>query len=151
MPEPMIRREQVDRRESLLRWGLVALHTLLGVGAVAAGQAFVRDPSGSALGMSVDYLDGSPFPDFRIPGLFLAAVIGTANLVSAVGLWWRHPLAPLLSLATGLLLVIWVIIQTAIIGFRHWSQLIWWIIFPLVAVIAAALAHSERRGRTLRP
>lgn len=33
---------------------------------------------GSALGMSVDYLEGPPFLDFRTPGLFLAAVIGTA-------------------------------------------------------------------------
>lgn len=130
--------------QSVLRWVLVALHALLGIGAVAAGQAFVRDASGGALGMTTDYLEGSPFPDFRFPGLFLAVVIGSANLVSAVALGRRHPLAPLVSLATGLLLVVWVIIQTAIIGYRHWSQFIWWILFPLVAILAAVLTQSVR-------
>ncbi len=129
----------------MLRWSLIALHAFLGVSAIAAGQAFVRDPSGGALGMTKDWLDGSPFPDFRIPGLFLAVVIGSANLVSAGALLKRHPLASRLSLATGLLLVAWVAIQTVILGARHWSQLIWWVMFPLVAALAALLVRNERR------
>ena len=54
----------------------MAMHTVLGVAAVGAGQAFVRNPSGAALGMTTEWLDRSPFPDFRLPGLFLAVVIG---------------------------------------------------------------------------
>lgn len=129
----------------MLRWSLIALHAFLGVSAIAAGQAFVRDPSGGALGMTKEWLEGSPFPDFRIPGLFLAVVIGSANLVSAGALLKQHPIASTLSLATGVLLVAWVAIQTLIVGARHWSQLIWWVMFPLVAALAALLVRSERR------
>jgi hypothetical protein len=33
-------------------WLLIVLHAVLGVAAVGAGQAFVREPSGTALGMT---------------------------------------------------------------------------------------------------
>ena len=130
------------------RWVLIALHAVLGVAAVGAGQAFVRDPSGAALGMTTDWLNDSLFADFRVPGLFLAIVIGGANLLTAVLLWRRHPESPLASLGTGLLLVTWVAIQTAIIGFRHWSQGIWWMTFVTVTVLAARLVGQRTRSNT---
>jgi hypothetical protein len=136
---------------ALTRWVLIALHAFLGVAAVGAGQAFVRTPSGAALGMTTDLLDGSPFVDFRVPGLFLAVVIGGANLLSGVLLWRRHPGSPLASLGTGLLLVAWVAIQTAIIGFRHWSQGIWWVTFIAVTVLAARLVGQRARSKTHQP
>jgi hypothetical protein len=77
------------------------LHGVLGLAAVGAGQAFVRDPSGTALGMSVQWLRQSPFRDFRMPGLFLMLAIGGTNLLSAVLLWRRHQRSALISLATG--------------------------------------------------
>ena len=83
---------------TVTRWVLIALHTVLGVAAVGAGQAFVRVPSGAALGTTTEWLAGSPFPDFRIPGLFLAVVIGGANSLTAVLLWRRHPGSPFASL-----------------------------------------------------
>lgn len=131
----------------MTRAASILLHAVLGVAAVAAGQAFARRPDGSDLGMDAGWLEGSPFPDFRIPGLFLVLVIAPANLVSALLLWRRHPDGPLLGLATGLLLVVWLAIQTAIIGFRHWSQAVWWLLFPLVALLGAAQLRG-RRGET---
>jgi len=124
---------------------LIGLHAVLGVAAVGAGQAFVRDPSGDALGIPVDWLEGSPFPDFRFPGLFLALVIGSTNLVSAFALWRRHPLASLASPGTGLPLVAWVAIQRAIIGLRHWSQGVWCMTFTLVAALARLVRRSTLR------
>jgi hypothetical protein len=128
---------------SAIRSIQIALHAFLGVSAVGAGLAFVLVPSGAALGMSVSSLANSPFRDYLIPGLFLAAVIGGANLLSAVVLWRRHTLAPRMSLATGLLLVVWVAIQTAIIGFQDWSQGIWWVTFTLVALLGGLLTRRE--------
>jgi hypothetical protein len=82
-------------------------------------------------------------PDFRVPGLFLTLVIGGANLLSVVLLWRRHRASPLASLGTGLLLVAWVAIQSAVIGFRHWSQSIWWVTFVLVTVLATRLVRHR--------
>ncbi|GMU40246.1 MAG: hypothetical protein AMXMBFR23_11120 [Chloroflexota bacterium] len=122
---------------------LTGLHAFLAVGAVGAGYGFVCDPSGAAVGMDAAWLSGSPFEDYRVPGLFLGFVIGGANLASAFLLARRHPFGPRVSLATGLLLVVWLAIQTAILGVRHWSQAIWWVLFPSVALLAARLARGR--------
>lgn len=68
---------------SLVRRLRIALHALLGVLAVGAGLALAGDPSGGSLSFEVAWLDGSPFDDHRVPGLFLAIVIGSTNLASA--------------------------------------------------------------------
>lgn len=128
-----------------MRWLLIALHGVLGLGALAAGQAFVRDPTGRTLSMQVDWLRGSPFPDYRFPGLFLAVVIGGANGLTTLLLLRRHRFGPMASFLTGLLLVVWVSIQTVIVGVRHWSQAIWWVMFPLVALLGGVQLRRSRR------
>jgi len=128
------------------RWVLLVLHAFLGVSAVGAGTLFVIDPSGAGLGMTVDLLGGGPFPDYLVPGLFLAVVIGGANLASAVLLWRRHILAGRASLATGILLLAWTVVQLSIIGFAEWTQGVWVAVFALVTVLALQLVVAERRG-----
>lgn len=100
--------------------------------------------------MSTQWLRRSPFRDFRVPGLFLTLAIGGTNLLSALLLWRRHQRSALMSLATGSLLVVWLGVQTAIIGFRHWSQSIWWITFSLVTLLAARLPAHARIGHQHR-
>jgi len=124
---------------------LVALHALLGVSAIGAGILFVIDPSGARLGMSTDLLEGGPFPDYLVPGLFLAIVIGGANLASAAMLWQRHALASRASLATGVLLLAWTVVQLSIIGFTDWTQGMWVAVFSLVTALALWLVLAERR------
>jgi hypothetical protein len=121
----------------MLRSLLLVLHAVLGLSAIGAGQALVRKPDGRYLRFDTAWLKRSPFPDYRLPGLFLMGVIGSGNLAAAVAQWRRGPLAAPLSVANGFLLVVWLTIQTAIIGYRHWSQLIWAVVFPAVALLAA--------------
>jgi hypothetical protein len=130
---------------SVMRAFLIVLHLTLGIAAVGAGQAFVRKPDGTALGMTVERLNGSPFRDYRVPGLFLAIVIGGANLVSGLALWRRHEGAAAFSFATGVLLMAWITVQTAIIGFFHWSQAVWWATFGLLTLVAATLYRETNR------
>lgn len=130
---------------------LIALHAFLGVGAIGAGQALARDPSGRTMTFEESWLEGSPFENYRVPGLFLLGVIAPANLVSAVALGRHARGGPALSAATGLLLVVWLTIQTAIIGVRHWSQAIWWVMFPLVAALGAIeMSRARRRASGVR-
>jgi len=49
----------------------------------------------------------------------LSVVIGGTDLVGAMASWWRHSLAPMASFGTGLLLVCWVAILPAVIGYWH--------------------------------
>jgi hypothetical protein len=134
-----------------VRRALIVLHVFLGVSAVGAGTLFALDPSGAGLGMTVDLLEGGPFPDYLVPGLFLAIVIGGANLASAVLLWRRHLLASRASLATGLLLLAWTVVQLSIIGFTEWTQGIWVVMFSVVTVLALVLVRGERAGSAASP
>jgi hypothetical protein len=71
-------------------------------------------------------------------------------------LWTCQSALPLLAtksaphrvLLISLLLVTWVAIQTRIIGFRHWSQSIWWT-FVLITIVATRLVRQRTaRGTT---
>ncbi len=62
---------------------LIALHLLVGVGAVAGGLAAILDPM-TPLGMPVDSLENFPFDSFLIPGIILFGLIGIGNLLAAV-------------------------------------------------------------------
>ncbi len=127
-----------------MRGLLIALHVLIGLMAVASGQELARHPLENGLALDPALLEGSPFPDFFIPGLFLGIVIAGSNLASAAALALRRQWAPLASAGTGGLLVAWVLIQTTIIGWAHWSQAIWFVLFPTVAVLALRLVATQR-------
>lgn len=120
-----------------LTWVLVALHAGLAIAAVGAGTALALDPSGDLLTFELEWLAGSPFDDYRVPVLFLAIVIGSANLTSAAGLSLRQPWAPSASLGTGILLLAMMTIQTVIIGFNDWTQAMWVAVFLLVTALGA--------------
>ena len=64
--------------------GLGAIQAFIGLGALGGGFMLVRDPSGSALELPMSLLEGSPFPDFLIPGMFLFAVNGVGSMIGAV-------------------------------------------------------------------
>jgi hypothetical protein len=121
----------------VIKLALNGLHAVIGILAVAAGLALAQRPSGEALRFETEWLEGSPFPDYRIPGLFLAFVIGSTNLASALAQWNGAHWAPAISLGTGVLLLVWLAIQTSIIGIRDWSQALWLVVFSLTTGLSA--------------
>jgi hypothetical protein len=153
MPTQIVRRNRLirgDPREAASALGpvgrlMIVLHLLVGISAVAAGTVLSSDPSGRALSFETQWLDHSPFDDYLIPGLFLGIVNGGLNLAAAYALvgkkWW----APLLSLAASAVLVTWIVIQWLIIGYQHWSQLVWAVVFSgmLLLCLPRALRVSS--------
>lgn len=59
-----------------LTLGLGVLQVLIGLGAVAGGLGLIVDPTGASLGLPVEWLSGSPFPDHLIPDIVLLGVNG---------------------------------------------------------------------------
>ncbi len=93
----------------------VGLLVLLGLMALAGGVALVSGPDGSVMKMPLSMLDGSPFPDFFVPGLILGGVFGVGSLVVA-GLGLRAMrIAPFLAFAIGCGQMIWIVVELAII------------------------------------
>lgn len=103
------------------RWGVtaIALELFLGVGALGGGMALMAGPHGEVLPLPVSLLAGSPFVDYYLPGAILFTILGVGPLGAAILSSRRHPVAPLLAVATGGALLVWLVVQIAIIGYSN--------------------------------
>lgn len=108
--------------------GLGALQAFIGIGAIGGGFMLVRDPSGSALGLPLSLLEGSPFPDFLIPGMFLLAVNGVGSIYGAGLSFTRRRYAQEIAIVLGAILVAWIVIQVIIISSFHWLHVLYFIL-----------------------
>jgi uncharacterized membrane protein len=75
--------------------------------------------NGEILPLPVTALAGSPFTDYFVPGAILFTILGLGPLGTAVLAWRRHPVAPFLTFAVGAALLIWLIVEIAIIGYSN--------------------------------
>lgn len=101
------------------------------VSAFGGGLAMAVKPDGSALGMPLSMLNGSPFSNFLIPGIILCVALGVLPLIAALGLifgkawgvigtlniyrnrYWAWAYA----IYSGLGLIIWIMVQHIYIGY----------------------------------
>jgi hypothetical protein len=93
----------------------VGLLVWLGLGALAGGAALVAKPDGSVMQMPLSWLAGSPFPDFFVPGLILGGLFGVGSFAVAVMGLRRWHIAPFLAFAIGCAMMIWIVVELAII------------------------------------
>lgn len=64
------------------QWSTALVSAWVCAGALFGGYGLLSDAEG--LGARQSWLQGSPFPDYTIPGLFLLIVIGGGMLLTAV-------------------------------------------------------------------
>lgn len=108
------------------------------INALGGGFVLLSDVSGGAMQLPLDWLKGSPFANYFIPGLFLFVVFGVGGLIVLYALWGR-PDVPVLSglsrlthrhwawtatLMLGLTLVLWILIQIVVIQQLHPLQFV---------------------------
>jgi hypothetical protein len=122
---------------------LAALEYLTGVTALAGGVLLSTRPDGALLQAKLSALAGSPFTDWRVPGILLAALVGGGFLFTAE--WQRRhlPRARELSIFAGLGLIVFESVELVVIGFQP-LELIFGGVGAAVAVLAA------RQGLSLR-
>lgn len=121
---------------------LVSLEYFTGATAVAGGVMLVAWPDGSLLQAKLSALAGSPFVDWRAPGILLATLVGGGFLLTAE--WQRRHVhhARELSICAGVGLIAFEIAEWAWIGFQPLE-----ILFGAVGVVVAVLA--VRQGSSL--
>jgi hypothetical protein len=115
------------RRSGPARRVLVALELVTGATGLAGGAMLAAVPDGSLLRADPATLAGSPFSDWRMPGVLLAGLVGGGFLLAGWWQWRGYRHARELSMAAGAGLVCFEAAELAWLGFQ-----------PLEAVFAAA-------------
>jgi hypothetical protein len=126
----------LGKKRPVTFWILFSLACFEVISAVPYGLALALDPTGGLVSMPTTMLVGSPFRDFRIPGMILLIVLGLGALFLAAALY-RVPTSALANaldpfrgchwawcatVAYGFALMIWIATEVIMIGFDSWLQ-----------------------------
>jgi hypothetical protein len=126
------------------RWGIATVEIVVGGGAVYGGYSLITDAEG--LGAKHDWLDGSVFPDYTVPGLFLLTVIGGGMLGAATVTMLAPAHAARAAGIMAAVLVAWGAVETVTIGWRGMGQ----VVLVGAFVAAPALVLGAFSVRSLR-
>lgn len=128
------------RRRSGKERVLVSVELATGVAAVIGGVLLAAAPDGWLLSADVAAWEGSPFDDWRLPGLLLGGLVGGGFLVAGTWQWcnWWH--ARELSMLAGFGLVTFEVAEVVWIGPQPLEG-----VFALVGAAVLALAATAKR------
>lgn len=101
--------------QKVIRISAAVLLFFTSVSALFGGLMLIADPSGGLIEMTPAVLKAGPFKDFLIPGIILFAFIGLSSLVIAVITLKNRPVAPVLIILQGIVLVVWITIQVMVV------------------------------------
>jgi len=100
-----------------------------------------------------EWLEGTPFDDYFFPGLVLFVVVGGSFLAAAIAVFAELKSARTAAFAAGAIVLGWLAVETAIIGYVSWMQPATTIGGLLVLLFAWLLPRKvrdhERGGRYL--
>jgi hypothetical protein len=102
----------------MVRIVLIVLEILIGIAALAGGA----NATLGARGVPREWLKGTPFKSYLVPGIVLIILVGGSMLVAAGLLIGGVHVARVVSLEAGIILLAWVGAQFATIGYRHVMQ-----------------------------
>jgi hypothetical protein len=92
-------------------WVAALLELATGVLAIPVGISFLLDPSGSGMGLPQGWIEATPFGTYLIPGLYLLLVNGAAMIAAAALAIIGHWVAPWLTGALGVGMIVWIAVQ----------------------------------------
>jgi hypothetical protein len=133
--------------------GIVAVTAILGGTALVVGTLAPALYGGA--GLPLDYLDGSPFTSFLVPGILLAALLGGVHLVAFVLLKTRNRWGMFAAAAAGFAMLIWIFVQMTIIPFSPLQALYFVVGLLELGLVTVALGlfdrEAARDGRPAAP
>ena len=124
----------------------IALGVLLAFGALNAFGGGYYGMSG-AEGVPKEWLEGTPFDDYFIPSLILFLVVGGSFLAAAIAVFADLRVARAAALIAGAVVLAWLTVETAMIGYVSWMQPVTAIGALLVLALAWLLRREVPRGK----
>jgi hypothetical protein len=128
--------DRKQAKRSRIRLVLIILLFIIGLNGLAGGYYGMA----GAKDVPMEWLSGTPFTSYFIPGLFLFVCVGGLFLLTATALYLRQRFAHILSILCGSILLLWIIIQVIIIGYVSWLQPTM-LIAGILIILLARLLH----------
>jgi preprotein translocase subunit Sec61beta len=117
------------------------LELVTGAAALVGGALLAAVPNGSLLRADPKTLAGTPFADWRVPGLLLATLVGGGFLLAGYWQWRNRRHARTFSMFAGAGLIAFEAAEMTWIGFQPLEA-----VFVAVGVVVIALAlHNPGR------
>src|SRR5688572_30100620 len=104
--------------QPIVRYTLGALLAFAALNAFGGGYYALS----GAPGVPSEWLNGSPFRTYFIPGLILFFVVGGAFLVAAIAVFVRLRIERKATFVAVVIVFIWLAVQITIIGYVSWMQ-----------------------------
>jgi hypothetical protein len=118
------------------------LGALLAFGAWNAFAGGYYGMSGAA-GVPREWLAGSLFTDYFVASIVLFVVVGGALALAAVMVFRGHHLARAVACAVAAVLLVWIVVQVAIIEYVSWIQPATFAAVLLMLLLIELLASSS--------
>lgn len=135
----------------LARTGLLIVQAFVAVTALAGGVALilgaVSPQLATVLSPPTEYLDGSPFVGYLVPGLLLAGLLGGVHLVAFILLLRRNPWQLFAAAAAAFAMLIWVFVQMVFIPFSFLQAIYFALGIAEVGLVMLALGITRTRVR----
>lgn len=110
------------------------------ISGIFGGIGLIIDPSGETLQIPLEWLEGSPFKSYLIPGIILFIVLGVMPFLIFFGIRKRKLWGWQGSIFIGLALIIWIAVEIIIIGYQHDPPL--QLIYGIVGIAILAVTNT---------
>lgn len=129
--------------QNQIRYVLGVLLAFVALNAFAGGYLGMS----GAEGVPREWLQGSPFEDYFIPGLFLFVIVGGSFLFATIAVFARFQRARLAAFGAATVVLAWLAVQLAIIGYVSWMQPATTIAAIIVLFLARFIPRSSTRSQ----
>ena len=119
------------------------------IAALPAGLLFMARPDGSAVKVSIMLLEGSPFRDYFIPGLFLFVVLGVFNLAASFLAFMDFRYTWILGIGFGTIMITWIMKQIWIIGLIFFLQPVFLIVGIIEVILGGIIFKKGSTGEKI--
>jgi len=133
---------------SVKNYLLKILMLFQGISGMFGGSNLVLDPSGQSLGLPVDWLSGTPFENYLLPGWILLVTLGVVPMVVFYGLWQNKRWSWYGSLMVSLGLITWIVVEIMMIGYHAYPPL--QILYGFIGLVMLLITLLPGVKRSLR-
>lgn len=124
-----------------VRIAISVLAAFIALSAIGGGVAMLV----GAIQFPLEWLRNTPFPDYAIPALVLAIVVGGSSLLAAVTVFTGREVGVLASAGAGLIMAGYEVVEVVTIKHVYWLQGVYFGLGLVIFGLAAYLWMTEDR------